>query len=48
MIKEAINFGENNGVSIIQLSTNIQRTQAKKFYEKLGFEASHIGMKLYL
>lgn len=35
-------------VSIIQLTTNKKRSQAKYFYEKLGFDASHEGMKLYL
>lgn len=30
------------------LTTNKQRLRAKKFYENLGFEATHEGMKLYL
>jgi len=48
MIKEAIFYGRENGASIIQLTTNKKRSRAKSFYEKLGFSATHEGMKLYL
>ncbi|HAU3668133.1 TPA: GNAT family N-acetyltransferase [Legionella pneumophila] len=48
MMSAAINYGKSKGASIIQLTTNKKRLRAKKFYEKLGFEASHEGMKLYL
>lgn len=48
MMKAAISYGKSEGASIIQLVTNKKRLKAKVFYEKLGFEASHIGMKLYL
>jgi len=48
MIQEAIEYGKSKGASITQLTTNKQRTSAKHFYEKLGFEASHEGMKMYL
>ncbi|MBA2649578.1 MAG: GNAT family N-acetyltransferase [Legionella sp.] len=48
MLQEAIKYGKSKGASIIQLTTNKQRSSAKNFYEKLGFEASHEGMKLYL
>lgn len=47
MMKEAIRYGQERGATIIQLTTNKQRTRAKAFYEKLGFAASHEGMKLY-
>lgn len=33
---------------LIQLSTNRTRVDAHRFYERLGFRASHAGMKLYL
>jgi GNAT superfamily N-acetyltransferase len=36
------------GCRVVQLTTNSARTDARRFYERLGFEASHIGMKLYL
>lgn len=33
---------------IVQLTTDKQRPEARKFYEKLGFIATHEGMKLHL
>jgi len=48
MIDQAIQYGKNHGVSLVQLTTNKQRLKAKNFYEKLGFVASHEGMKLSL
>lgn len=33
---------------MVQLTTNKSRADALRFYERLGFEASHEGMKLYL
>ena len=45
---QAISYAKEHDVSIIQLTTNKKRPKAKHFYEKLGFEASHEGMKLYL
>jgi hypothetical protein len=32
----------------VQLTTNAARTDAQRFYKSLGFEASHVGMKLKL
>jgi N-acetylglutamate synthase-like GNAT family acetyltransferase len=48
MFDQAILYAKEQEVSIIQLTTNKKRLFAKNFYEKLGFEASHEGMKLYL
>ncbi len=48
MFDQAISYAKEHDVSIIQLTTNKKRVQAKHFYEKLGFKASHEGMKLYL
>jgi len=48
MINAAIDHGKLQGAMIIQLMTNKKRTRAKKFYEKLGFQATHEGMKLYV
>jgi GNAT superfamily N-acetyltransferase len=36
------------GCRIVQLTSNKARDGALAFYEKLGYEASHIGFKLYL
>lgn len=46
--RKAISYAKTMDVSIVQLTTNKKRAKAKRFYEKLGFEASHEGMKLYL
>ncbi len=48
MFNQAISYAKDIDVSIIQLTTNKKRPKSKHFYEKLGFEASHEGMKLYL
>ena len=48
MFDQAISYAKENDVSIVQLTTNKKRPKAKHFYENLGFEASHEGMKLYL
>jgi hypothetical protein len=34
------------GCGLVQLTTNRQRPDAQRFYEKLGFVPSHVGMKL--
>jgi GNAT superfamily N-acetyltransferase len=33
---------------VVQLTTNVQRPDALAFYESLGFEVTHQGLKLYL
>ncbi len=48
MINQAIAYAKSRSASIIQLTTNIKRPRAKIFYERLGFESTHVGMKLYL
>lgn len=48
MIELAINWGKAHGAKIFQLTTNKKRPDALRFYEKLGFKATHEGMKLYL
>ena len=48
MLDRAVEYAKENNVGIIQLTTNKKRPRAKNFYEKLGFEATHEGMKLYL
>jgi GNAT superfamily N-acetyltransferase len=32
----------------VELTSNAQRVDARRFYERLGFTASHVGFKLYL
>lgn len=36
------------GAVRLQLTSNAARVAAHRFYERLGFVASHVGMKLYL
>ncbi|MFE5791653.1 GNAT family N-acetyltransferase [Streptomyces sp. NPDC056503] len=33
---------------LVQLTSDVTRTDAHRFYERLGFEASHVGFKLAL
>ena len=42
----AIGQCRDRNCSLVQLSTDLARPEAKRFYESLGFEASHVGMKL--
>jgi ribosomal protein S18 acetylase RimI-like enzyme len=48
MMELAMSWGKEHGAKIVQLTTNKERPEALRFYEKLGFKASHAGMKLYL
>jgi GNAT superfamily N-acetyltransferase len=48
MFKKVIELGLVEGCGMIQLTTNKKRSDALRFYEKLGFKATHEGMKLYL
>jgi len=47
MIEQAIEYAKMHGAGIVQLTTNKKRGRALRFYESLGFSASHEGMKLY-
>ncbi len=44
----AIERAKEKGAHVVQLTTDKKRPDALKFYENLGFKASHEGMKLYL
>jgi GNAT superfamily N-acetyltransferase len=48
MVEWAIDESRRRGCSLMQLTTDKSRTAAHRFYERLGFEASHEGMKLVL
>ena len=48
MIKWAIKKAASSGAHMVQLTTNKERPLAIKFYENLGFAATHRGMKLFL
>ena len=44
----AIDRARERGCRMVQLTTDKQRPDAQRFYESLGFEATHEGMKLPL
>jgi GNAT superfamily N-acetyltransferase len=44
----AIKLARAEGCSLVQLTTDKKRADAHRFYESLGFVASHEGMKLIL
>ena len=48
MIQWAIDQARERGCSLVQLTTDKSRVAAHRFYERLGFVASHEGMKLKL
>ena len=48
MIQWAIDQARERGCSLVQLTTDKSRVAAHRFYERLGFVASHEGMKLTL
>jgi len=43
----AIQRAQERDAHLIQLTTDKKRPDARRFYEKLGFEATHEGMKLH-
>ena len=48
MMALAIEIARARGCGIMQLSSHKTRMDAHRFYEQLGFVASHVGMKLSL
>lgn len=47
MFKWAIERAKERDAHLIQLTTDKKRPEAVRFYEKLGFKATHEGMKLH-
>lgn len=48
MITWAIEVARARGCGMVQLMSNVARRAAHRFYERLGFQASHVGFKLSL
>jgi GNAT superfamily N-acetyltransferase len=48
MMRHAIDRARAAGCGLVQLTTDRSRTDAHRFYERLGFVPSHVGMKLDL
>ncbi|MEV0554321.1 MULTISPECIES: GNAT family N-acetyltransferase [unclassified Streptomyces] len=47
-IEWAIDRSRSEGCQLVQLTSDVIRTDAHRFYERLGFTASHVGFKLQL
>ncbi|WP_155387100.1 GNAT family N-acetyltransferase [Catellatospora paridis] len=48
LVQWAIDRARAEGCGLVQLTTDRSRTDAHRFYESLGFEGTHLGMKLAL
>ncbi|MEV0072384.1 MULTISPECIES: GNAT family N-acetyltransferase [unclassified Amycolatopsis] len=48
LIQWAIDESRRRGCALVQLTSDTSRTAAHRFYERLGFVASHTGFKLHL
>lgn len=45
LFAQAFDEARKKGCGLVQLTTNRSREDAARFYERLGFEATHIGFK---
>jgi GNAT superfamily N-acetyltransferase len=48
MMRHALEVARQVGIGLIELSSNKSRTDAHRFYERLGFAKSHEGFKMVL
>ena len=48
MMRHVVALARERGCALVQLTTNKARDDAQRFYRRLGFTASHEGMKLRL
>ncbi|MER7486677.1 GNAT family N-acetyltransferase [Streptomyces sp. NPDC126497] len=48
LVEWAIDASRREGCRLVQLTSDRTRTDAHRFYQRLGFTASHIGFKLPL
>ncbi|WP_328450534.1 GNAT family N-acetyltransferase [Streptomyces sp. NBC_00386] len=48
LIEWAVAESRRQDCRLVQLTSDASRTDAHRFYERLGFEASHVGFKLPL
>ncbi|MFD6873386.1 MULTISPECIES: GNAT family N-acetyltransferase [unclassified Streptomyces] len=47
-IEWAIDRSRQENCQLVQLTSDVTRTDAHRFYERLGFTASHVGFKFQL
>jgi GNAT superfamily N-acetyltransferase len=43
-----VDEARRRGCGLVQLTTDTRRREAHRFYERLGFTASHVGFELQL
>lgn len=48
LMEWAVEESRRLGCRLVQLTSDATRTDAHRFYERLGFEKSHVGFKLQL
>jgi GNAT superfamily N-acetyltransferase len=48
LMKWAMERAKERGAHVVQLTTHRSREEAHRFYKRLGFKDSHLGMKLSL
>ena len=48
MMQWSMQRAKQRGAHIVQLTTHTTRADAHRFYERLGFQGTHLGMKLSL
>ncbi|WP_306999049.1 GNAT family N-acetyltransferase [Amycolatopsis thermophila] len=48
LMKWAVDEARRRGCALVQFTSDASRTRAHAFYERLGFEATHLGFKLML
>ncbi|MFE6889910.1 GNAT family N-acetyltransferase [Streptomyces sp. NPDC057694] len=48
LVTWAVDESRRLGCELVQLTSDVTRTDAHRFYERLGFTASHVGFKLQL
>lgn len=48
IVRQALAIARERGARMVELTSHKSRVDAHRFYEKLGFAKSHVGMKLTL
>ncbi|MDT0342194.1 GNAT family N-acetyltransferase [Streptomyces litchfieldiae] len=48
LIRQAVAEARRHGCVLVQLTSDAARADAHRFYERLGFKATHVGFKLAL
>jgi GNAT superfamily N-acetyltransferase len=45
LVRWAADEARVRGAGLVQLTTDLRREDARRFYQRLGFVPSHVGMK---